>query len=121
MVTVLAVGLALLLVVSGITHVTAPSYYRGLVPSWLPAPEAVVLVSGGLDVVVGVLLAVPNTRGVGGWAAAALITAYLPAHLDRLRSARTAARRFDRLPAVLASIAVNSGYIAAALVVALRS
>ena len=107
--------------VSGITHVTTPSYYRRLVPAWLPAPATVVLVSGALDVVVGVLLLVPGTRAAGGWATAALITAYLPAHLDRLRSARTAARRFDRLPAVLASVAVNLGYIACALVVALRS
>ena len=25
------------MVVSGVTHVTSPGYYRGLVPSWLPA------------------------------------------------------------------------------------
>lgn len=121
MATVLAVALAVLMVVSGITHVTCPSYYRRLVPAWMPAPALTVLVTGVLDVVVGVLLAVPGTRAVGGWAAAVLVTAYLPAHLDRVRHAHGATRRFDQLPAVVSSVVVNLGYIGCALVVALSS
>jgi uncharacterized membrane protein len=41
------------MVVSGVTHFTSPGYYRGLVPSWLPARSAVVAVSGLADVAVG--------------------------------------------------------------------
>ncbi len=116
-------GLGAFMVVSGVTHFTSPGHYRRLVPEWLPAHSAVVAVSGLADVAVGVLVAVPATRTVGGWATAALVTAYLPAHLDPLRRVRTARRvqvhrAFDRPLGVAARVAVNLGYVAWAVAVA---
>ena len=104
--------LAVLMVSSGITHFAAPGYFRDLVPSWLPARSAVVAVSGLADIAVGVLVAVPATRAVGGWATGALITAYLPAHLEPLRHRNTAQRLFDRPVGVTVRVVVNLGYIA---------
>ena len=109
------------MVVSGVTHVTSPGYYRGLVPSWLPARSAVVAVSGLADVATGLLVAVPATRRAGALATAALITAYLPAHLEPLRHRRTAQRAFDRPVGVAARVAVNLGYVAWAAAVARRA
>ena len=116
-----ASALAALMVGSGVTHFTRPGYFRSLVPSWLPARSAVVAVSGLADVAVGVLVAVPATRRAGARATAALITAYLPAHLEPLRHRRTAQRAFDRPAGVAARVAVNLGYIAWALAVARRA
>ena len=109
------------MVASGVGHVTRPGYFRDLVPSWVPARSAVVAVSGAADVAVGVLVAVPATRRAGGWATAALITAYLPAHLEPLRHRRTARRAFDRPVGVAARVAVNLGYVAWAVGVARRA
>jgi uncharacterized membrane protein len=106
------------MVVSGVTHVTNPAYYRGLVPSWLPARSALVVLSGMADIAVGGLVAVPATRRTGAWATAALITAYLPAHLEPLRHRRTAQRAFDRPTGVAARVVVNLGYVAWAAAVA---
>jgi uncharacterized membrane protein len=114
-------ALAAFMVVSGVTHFTSPGYHRGLVPSWLPARSAVVAVSGLADVAVGVLIAVPATRRTGGRATAALITTYLPAHLEPLRHRRTAQRAFDRPLGVAARVAVNLGYVAWAVAVARRA
>lgn len=114
-------ALAALMVVSGVTHVTAPGYHRSLVPSWLPARSALVAVSGLADVAVGVLVAVPATRRTGGWATAALVTTYLPAHLEPLRHRRTAQRVFDRPVGVAARVVVNLGYVAWAAAVARRA
>ncbi|SFP47911.1 Uncharacterized membrane protein [Geodermatophilus dictyosporus] len=113
-------ALAALMVGSGVTHFTRPGYYRGLVPSWLPARSALVAVSGLADVVAGVLVAVPATRAAGARATAALITTYLPAHLEPLRHRRTAQRAFDRPAGVAARVAVNLGYVAWAVGVARR-
>ena len=110
--------LAAFMAVSGITHFTSPGYYRGLVPSWVPARPAVVALSGAADVAVGALVAVPATRRAGGWATAALIIAYLPAHLDPLRRAGTAQRASDRPAGVAARVLVNLGYVAWAVGVA---
>ena len=114
-------ALAGLMLGSGVGHVVVPSYFRGLVPSWVPAPSAVVLASGLADIGAGVLVARPATRRVGGWATAALITAYLPAHLDPIRRAGTAQRAMDRPLGITARIVVNLGYVAWAVAVARRS
>ena len=111
-------GLAGLMVGAGIGHAVAPAYFRGLVPAWVPAPGAVVAVSGLCDVVAGALVAVPATRTAGGWLTAGLITAYLPAHLDPLRRASTATRFSDRLPGIAARGLVNLGYVGWAVAVA---
>ena len=109
------------MVVSGISHFAKPAYFRDLVPSWLPARSAVVVVSGLADVAVGVLVAAPATRRTGGWATAALITTYLPAHLEPLRHRHTAQPAFDRPAGVAARVAVNLGYVAWAAAVARRA
>ena len=109
------------MVVSGISHFTKSAYFRDLVPSWLPARSAVVVVSGLADVAVGALVAVPATRRTGACATAALITAYLPAHLDPLRRAGSAERAFDRPAGVAARVLVNLGYVAWAVGVARRA
>ena len=113
-------ALAAFMVVSGTTHVTNPGYFRGLVPSWLPARSAVVAVSGLADVAVGVLVAVPATRRTGARATAGLITAYLPAHLEPLRHRRTLQQASDRPAGVAARVAVDLGYVAWAVAVARR-
>ena len=113
-----APALAVLMVGSGVTHLTSPGYFRSLVPSWMPAPAAVVAVSGLADIAAGVPVAVPVTRGFGGRATAALVTAYLPAHLELLRHRGTAQPAFDRPPGVAARVVVNLGYVAWAAAVA---
>ena len=114
-------ALAGLMLGSGVGHVVAPDYFRELVPSWVPAPSAVVPASGLADVGAGVLVARPATRRAGGWATAALITAYLPAHLDPIRRAGTVERAMDRPLGIAARIVVYLGFVACADSVARRS
>ncbi|WP_147251804.1 hypothetical protein [Blastococcus sp. TF02-8] len=115
---VAALGLAGLMTGSGIGHAVVPGYFRGMVPDRLPAPGAIVAVSGALDVLAGALVAAPATRAAGGWLAAGLVTAYLPAHLDPLRRTGTATRLYDRAPGIAARVLVNLGYIGWAVAVA---
>ena len=114
-VSLLAGALGSFMVITGVTHFTRPAYYRRLVPAWVPAPAMVAAASGGVDCAVGVLLLHPRTRRVGGWSTAAVITAYLPAHLDPLRVHRQGERKFlDRPTGVALRVLANLGYIAAA-------
>jgi uncharacterized membrane protein len=118
-------GLALVLAAStmagGVAHFAAPGYFRSLIPPWMPAPAATVAVTGLFNCAAGVLLAVPATRGAGGWATAGLVTAYLPVHLDALRTAQEAPRLQDRPVAVVARLVVSVGYIACAVAIGLNS
>lgn len=112
--------LGMFLVAVGISHFLVPRYFRTLVPAWVPAPGAVVAVSGAVEVVVGVLVLVPASRVVGAWAAAALITAYLASHIDAARTATAVSPRFlDRPAGAVARLVVNLAYIGWAVLVAL--
>lgn len=114
----LAGALGSFMTITGVTHFTRPAYYRRLIPDWLPAPSRVVAASGVLDCAVGLLMLNPRTRRLGGWSTAAVITTYLPAHLDALRT-RGQPTFLDRPAGVTLRVLANLGYIAAATSVGL--
>jgi uncharacterized membrane protein len=57
----------------GVYHFISPEKYLPLFPAWIPAQLALVYVSGFAEIVLGILVAVKNTRRI----AAALIIAML--------------------------------------------
>ncbi|MGV9309120.1 DoxX family protein [Nonomuraea sp. NPDC003727] len=117
-----AIALALFLVAVGISHFVFPGYFRTLVPGWFPWPGPAVVAGGVAEILLGVLLAVPGGRAAGGWAAAALITAYLASHVDALRHAhRDRPRLLDRPAGAVARLVVNAAYIGWAVMVALTA
>ena len=68
--------LALFFVVAGANHFRAPEIYLGMMPSWLPWPSAMNLISGAAETLGGVGLLVANTHVRqpcfwGAWAGAA--------------------------------------------------
>jgi uncharacterized membrane protein len=70
---------------SGVLHLVRPQTYEWLVPPELGDARAWVHASGVAEIATAALIAVPATRRAGGWAAAALLVAFLPAHLHTLR------------------------------------
>lgn len=89
-----ALGLAGLLTVTGTLHLVAPRRFDPAVPDWLPGdPLAWELGSGVAELGCAVLLALPRTRRLGGWAGAAMFVAVFPGNLDMVRTARTPTAR----------------------------
>jgi uncharacterized membrane protein len=82
--------IALLFVVSGVLHFVKSEYYVRITPPWLPAPLALVLVSGVFEVLGGAALLVPATRVAAGWGLIALLIAVFPANVQMLLNARAA-------------------------------
>ena len=80
-----AAGLAAALGGSGVLHLVRPRTYEWLVPPELGDARAWVLASGVAEIATAGLMALPATRRVGGWAAAALLVAFVPAHLHTFR------------------------------------
>ncbi len=70
---------------SGVLHLVRPRTYEWLVPPELGDARAWVYASGVAEIGTAGLMAVPATRRAGGWAAAALLVAFLPAHLHTFR------------------------------------
>jgi uncharacterized membrane protein len=70
---------------SGVLHLLRPRTYEWLVPPELGPARPWVLGSGVAEVLTGALLAAPRSRRAGGWLAAGLLVAFVPAHLHTFR------------------------------------
>ncbi|MBV0901347.1 DoxX family protein [Halomicroarcula salina] len=73
--------MAILYVVAGTLHFVVPELYVQIMPPILPAPLALVYLSGIAEVVVGLGLLVPRTRSYAAWATIALLIAIFPANV----------------------------------------
>jgi uncharacterized membrane protein len=114
--TAWARALLLLLGGSGVLHLVRPRTYDWLVPPELGAARPWVTGSGIAELGTAALLAAPATRRAGGWAAAALLAAFVPAHLHTFRVVRgrvplavAAVRLPLQVPMVLAALRVARG------------
>lgn len=99
-----AVGLAVLLASSGLAHFVRPKPFDAIVPRSLPgSPRTWTYLSGAAELAVAATVAVPQTRRLGGWAAAGLFLAVFPANIKmaydwRHGSPRQRAIAYGRLP-----------------------
>ena len=86
---VLGLGLA----GAGTAHLTSSRVeFRAQVPTWLPLdPDLVVVVSGVVEIVLGVaLIVVTRRRSLVGWAAAAFFVAIFPGNIAQYTEQRDA-------------------------------
>jgi uncharacterized membrane protein len=65
----------------GITHFTSPDFFVSIVPPYLPAPLALVYVSGFFEILGGLGVLLPATRTLAGYGLLALLVAVYPANL----------------------------------------
>lgn len=82
---VLRVLLACLVFGAGVLHFVSPRSFEKIMPPYLPAHRALVYLSGACEMVLAVLLLVPQTRTVGAIGLIALFIAVLPANVHMAR------------------------------------
>jgi uncharacterized membrane protein len=82
--------MAVLFVVAGALHIIIPQYYLRIMPPWLPAPMALVLISGICEMLGGAGVLLPRTRTAAGWGLIALLVAVVPANVQMLLNAHEA-------------------------------
>lgn len=70
-----------LYVVAGVLHFVVPELYVQIVPPVLPAPLALVYLSGIAEIAVGVGVLLPRTRRYAAWATVAVLLAVFPANV----------------------------------------
>ena len=74
-------ALALLFVGAGVLHFLRPATYLAIMPPALPAPLALVYVSGFFELVGGLGLLPARMRRLAGWGLLALLVAVFPANV----------------------------------------
>jgi uncharacterized membrane protein len=80
--SVLRVLLAVAMVSVGVLHFARPGGFVSIVPSYLPAPLTLVLVSGFFEALGGVGLLVPRVRRAASYGLVALYIAVFPANVN---------------------------------------
>ena len=74
-------ALALLFVGAGVLHFLRPATYLAIMPPALPAPLALVYVSGFFELAGGLGLLPARTRRLAGWGLLALLVVVFPANV----------------------------------------
>ncbi|MEI7701085.1 MAG: DoxX family protein [Planctomycetia bacterium] len=73
--------LAIFMTVAGIMHFANPAFFLKIMPPYLPLHKELVLVSGIFEVLLGVLLLVPQSSRLAAWGIVALLIVVFPANL----------------------------------------
>lgn len=74
--------LSIMMVVLGITHFVFTPAFVAIVPAYLPWHRELVLVSGVIEIGLGLLLATEWARSFAAWALIALFVAVYPANIN---------------------------------------
>ena len=76
------VVMAIAMVGIGTSHFANPAPFERIVPTWLPYPHVLVLLSGLFEILGGVGVLVPRTRRLAAWGLIALYVAVFPANVN---------------------------------------
>jgi uncharacterized membrane protein len=69
------------MIVLGLLHFVATDAFAQIVPPALPAPRALVWISGVFEILLGLALIAEKTRRMAGWGLVALYVAVFPANV----------------------------------------
>ena len=83
--TFLRVVAAVAFVLAGSNHFRNPSFYKSIIPPGLPAPGALVAISGICEIAGGLGLLIRPLRRAAGWGLIALLIAVFPANVYMLQ------------------------------------
>lgn len=87
--TLARLGLSAIFLLGGTLHLLKPGIYRPIMPAWLPAHDALILISGVAEIAGGIGMLVPRTRRAAGLGLILLLIAVCPANVTMLQRART--------------------------------
>jgi uncharacterized membrane protein len=82
--SVLRYVMAAFYVWAGINHFVRPEFYLNLMPPYIPLHTELVYLSGIIEIVLGVLVAIPRTAAMAAWGIILMLLAFLPVHVHML-------------------------------------
>lgn len=80
--------MSVLYIIAGVNHFIHPHFYLKIMPPWLPLHSLLVLLSGIMEAVFGILLFIPATRVFAAWGLIALLIAVFPANVQMILNYR---------------------------------
>ena len=75
--------------IAGISHFLKPKIFLKIMPKWVPYPEQVNLLVGGIEVILGIALLFSFTRNYAAVGIIVLLIAVFPANVYHFQKARS--------------------------------
>ena len=98
----LLILMAVFYIYAGISHFRHPRFFIKITPSYVPAPEKVNILVGVIEILLGILLLIPQTTSMAAWGVIALLIAVFPANIYHYQKALKRGKHikatFFRLP-----------------------
>ena len=79
---ILRIVFAVFFVGAGVNHFLRTGFYLRMMPTYVPMHLTMVQISGVAEIVLGVLLLVPQTTAMAAWGLIALLVAVFPANVQ---------------------------------------
>jgi len=76
----------LLFILSGFNHFRTPKIYERIIPPYIPAHSSVVIISGILEMVMGLMLLNVDTQPIAAWGIIILLLLFIPVHIYMLQN-----------------------------------
>jgi uncharacterized membrane protein len=73
-----------LLIVAGFNHFRVPKIYERIMPPYIPAASTLVLLSGIIEMVLGLMLLNPDTQSYAAWGIIVMLLVFLTVHVQML-------------------------------------
>jgi len=77
---------ALLFILGGFFHLQKPKLYLKITPSYIPQKNTVILITGILEMIVGLMLIAKETQLIAAWSSIILLILFLPVHFYMLQN-----------------------------------
>jgi uncharacterized membrane protein len=81
---VLRYAMAAFYVWGGVNHFLNPDFYLPLMPPYIALHAELVALTGVIEIVLGLLVAIPRTAWIGAWGIILMLIAFLPVHVHML-------------------------------------
>ncbi|MFY8111833.1 MAG: MauE/DoxX family redox-associated membrane protein [Flavobacterium sp.] len=76
--------MAILYIIAGINHFRVPRLYQKIIPSYLPNPSLLNILTGVIEIALGISLLIPAISRYAAWGIILLLIAVFPTHIFML-------------------------------------
>lgn len=73
-----------LYIIAGCNHFIHPEFYLKIMPSYIPFHFALVIVSGVIEIILGVLLVFKKTRSTAAWLIICMLIVFMTVHIQMM-------------------------------------
>ncbi len=82
--------IGVLFVLAGMNHFRKPKLYERIMPPYIPAHSAMVMLSGFVEMILGFMIMNKNTQSEAAWGIIIMLVAFLPVHIYMLQNEQAA-------------------------------